>query len=489
MPAQGEERHRVASASGGRGTGGSSPGALHHGSAGHLAAAGRVESLSTARTVGGHPGTPRRTGVDAPPAHRRISWWRRRAGSFRTRCPQDVRAWRKDAGLPRFVQVGAEDELLPVDLDAATAAADLAGQQRVFEIWPPLGDTPDSAGRRLEVVVALADVPDPEQRARIEAATAATRAAGAVPPPRRLPEDASDSSWQTFKLFGAADRQDALLVGLVAPLVTEARAAGELEGWFFLRYLDGPRTAASLAGCACDQDRKQDRRAEWNGFSAGWPGTCRPQWRPETSWPRSEPDTLPESARFGGPAVMGAVHQLFEADSDLTCALLAGRGRAAGQHGDGEDESQDGGGDDDPAVVAAALADRRVRRSGARPGTGRRPPRASWRSDDGRPNCRARALTRRRRGSTATCSVSSVRACGASWPGNSVDQRAGRCGTTRRVPEEPPRAFPPPSASRSSRPLLHLLTVRLMGPDRSAERRAYDLWARTLDSLDRHQPR
>ena len=49
-----------------------------------------------------------------------------------------VRAWRKAADVPRFVQVGHEDELLPVDLEGPTAQADLRGADRVFEIWPPV---------------------------------------------------------------------------------------------------------------------------------------------------------------------------------------------------------------------------------------------------------------------------------------------------------------------------------------------------------------
>ena len=92
-----------------------------------------------------------------------------------------VRSWRNSARLPRFVQVGHEDELLPVDLTSPDAAADLAGHARVFEIWPPLGDTPDESGRRLEAVVALVDSPDTDDRAQIDAALAATAAAGPRP--------------------------------------------------------------------------------------------------------------------------------------------------------------------------------------------------------------------------------------------------------------------------------------------------------------------
>ncbi len=64
-----------------------------------------------------------------------------------------LRRWRRGGAgappLPRFVQVGVEDQLLPVDLDRPQAWRDLSGQPRAWEIWPPLSeDQPDNAGGR-----------------------------------------------------------------------------------------------------------------------------------------------------------------------------------------------------------------------------------------------------------------------------------------------------------------------------------------------------
>ncbi|MEP6654583.1 MAG: thiopeptide-type bacteriocin biosynthesis protein [Myxococcales bacterium] len=402
--------------------------------------------------------------------------------------PKDVRAWRKGAGLPRFVQVGAEDELLPVDLDGPTAAADLAGQQRVFEIWPPLGDTPDSAGRRLEVVVALADVPEPEQRARIEDATAATRAAGAVPPPRRLTEDASAGSWQTFKLFGAADRQDALVVGLVAPLVAEARAAGELEGWFFLRYLDGPgrrphlrlrvRPGTNKAGARMERFQRRLVRHLPAAMAAGDVVTTE-----RTGY-------FPESARFGGPGVMGAVHQLFEADSELTCALLAADPAPLDQHGHAGHEGQSGGdgGDDDPSVgrllwVIAAY-DALARGLGL--DAARRREVAYRRRQAELQGAALDQETAREHGRMFRLISPRLRSVLAKGPGGPAVRPLRDYEARARVASKRLSAA---QREQIVAPLLHLLTVRLIGPDRQAERRAYDFWARALDSLDRHQPR
>src|SRR6185436_16735669 len=62
-------------------------------------------------------------------------------------------------------------------------------------------------------------------------------AAGAVPPPRLRPATAG---WLTFKIFGAADRQDDVLLDAVAPAVRAGMAEEEIDRWFFIRYVDGP---------------------------------------------------------------------------------------------------------------------------------------------------------------------------------------------------------------------------------------------------------
>ena len=51
------------------------------------------------------------------------------------------------------------------------------------------------------------------------------------------------------------------------------------------------------------------------------------------------------------------------------------------------------------------------------------------------------------------------------------------------------RDLPPPARSRLASPLLHLSAVRLLGPDRDAEARAYLFWERTLEGLLRSPPR
>ncbi|HEX2659267.1 MAG TPA: thiopeptide-type bacteriocin biosynthesis protein, partial [Polyangia bacterium] len=221
--------------------------------------------------------------------------------------------WQREGRVPRHVQVGVEDELLPVDLTAADARDDLKEQPRAFEIWPPLDDTPDESGRRIEVVVGIVDVPDDDERDFHTAAAAATAAAGRVPPP--MSDAVLDDAWRTFKLFGATDRQDLVLAEIIGPAIAAALDDGEISGWFFQRYVEGPgrRPHLRLRVARANDDASFERRLASIFASRSAPGDI------------VALDTapyFPEVARFGGPATLPAVHKLFEASSDLVLAQL-----------------------------------------------------------------------------------------------------------------------------------------------------------------------
>jgi thiopeptide-type bacteriocin biosynthesis protein len=225
-----------------------------------------------------------------------------------------LRRFRAEApGLPRWVQIGHGDELLPVDLDAPTAADDLerhAGA-RVFEIWPPVeaARLVDAGGRRLEVIAAVISEDEAASHA-----IAATAAAGVVPPPVLTPP----ADWLTFRLYGAREHQDAVLFEVVAPLVAAARAAGELAQWFFLRYVEpgaaGRDHVRLRLRAAAGKDaalRRRVRRAITPARQAGLLVAV------------DETDYFRETARYGGPAALAAAEALFEASSELLLALLA----------------------------------------------------------------------------------------------------------------------------------------------------------------------
>src|SRR5207244_13214731 len=113
---------------------------------------------------------------------------------------------------------------------------------------------PDEDGRRVEAVIAAsfphapaaiaANLPRapatifPRALASTDEAVAsaveADEGAAAALPVAAGP----DPAWRTFRLFGAPHRADRVLVGAVAPAVAEGLGRGEIDGWFFLRYID-----------------------------------------------------------------------------------------------------------------------------------------------------------------------------------------------------------------------------------------------------------
>jgi thiopeptide-type bacteriocin biosynthesis protein len=231
--------------------------------------------------------------------------------------PAELRRWRRAAGVPRVVQLGREDELLPVDLDAPGALERIAREPgaRLFEIWPPLDDAAavDAGGRRVEAVVAVVAAPDDAAHAR--AAAAEIAACGRVPPPRRAPPA---PGWITFKLFGAADRAERVLAGAVAPAVAAALDAREIDAWFFLRYVDGPGGRDHL------RVRVHERAGASRGrFAARLDEALAPA--------RAAADVVAveicayhrERARYGEDA-LDAVERVFQSDSTLASELFAG---------------------------------------------------------------------------------------------------------------------------------------------------------------------
>ena len=215
-----------------------------------------------------------------------------------------LKRWRRAAGVPRHVQVGEGDELVPVDLDAPSAARELAGVARVHEIWPPVGQTIDCDGRRIELVV-----PVVRTTVRDEPVAALDR----VPPPSEAPPL---EGWRTFKLFGPEELQNALLLEVVGPVVQDGLAGGEIDSWFFLRYEDGPgrRPHLRLRTRGDDLGGRFERRLRAALDEARAAGAL-------TSLETG--DYFPERGRFRN-GELDSLHAVFQADSEAVLALLAG---------------------------------------------------------------------------------------------------------------------------------------------------------------------
>ena len=346
--------------------------------------------------------------------------------------------WRRAAGVPRMVQVGEGDELYPVDLQAPGAAAELAPYERVFEIWPPLESVVDRDGRRLEAIVAVVEEEVPP--------APTTPRPGRVPPPRQEPPL---PGWRTFKLFGAAARQDVLLTGTILPAVTEARAAGELDAWFFLRYLDGPgaRPHLRLRAHAVDGEpeafERRLRRALAPARAAG------------TLVSLETADYFPERGRFWAED-LAAIHAIFESDSEAVSSLLA-----------------------DPELdripALPLLFDALARGLGldlaARHALGRERRRAAeaWTGLDAEARQESDAAFRHH----ARSLRASLGGAPAPFAQHEAQVTAAASGLTA---ADRARLLPT---------LLHLSAVRLIGPDPDAERLGYTFWERTLEGLRR----
>ena len=372
-----------------------------------------------------------------------------------------VRRWRRATRVPRFVHVGHEDQLRVVDLDAATSAADLADHTRVWEIWPPLGAAVDRDGRRVEAVVALVDRPDADEAAADATMARAIRAAGRVPPPRALPPP---SDWLTFKVFGAPEHQDALLREAIRPAVAAALREREIAAWFFQRYVDGPGRRHHLRV----RVRAATARAR-AAFTERLAVTLAPARAAGAVTTVESGDFHPERARFGG--AHAATLAIFQSDSALVCALL--------------DESQGEGGDDadalDPVVQVVRAFDALARGLGLDLAERQALARARRLAeeahapldDDARGDTDAEL---RARGRALRAALDETSPKNASSTARALAAHVARTArATKALPREARAALAPA--------LLHLASVRLAGPDRDLERRAYTFWERTLEGL------
>jgi len=402
------------------------------------------------------------------------------------RSARSIRDWRRARRIPRFVQVGHEDELLPVDLEGPTARADLQGADRVHEIWPPLGDTADRAGRRVEAVVGITRVPDDAERAVTTAALHATAAAGRVPPPRAAVPTV-DPRWATFKIFGAEDRQTDVLVQVVAPAVATARAAGVTDSWFFQRYVDGPghrpHLRVRVTGDADAFARHLDAAAEDARAAGDVVAVERAPYFPET-------------ARLGGPAAHAAVHALFEGASELAVSLLGSFSDPADALAQAAAAPAQGG-DDLAGDVMGTLwlvgAFDRLARAFGLDGDQRR--RLAARRRAAHADLVAADLDAELSRELRACrpALRSLLASGDSdGSADATGENDVQVALSRyaRSARRAVAAIPPPQRDEQILPaLLHLDAVRLLGPDRLAELRAYTLWERGLESLAHHPAR
>jgi thiopeptide-type bacteriocin biosynthesis protein len=212
---------------------------------------------------------------------------------------ETLRRWRDELGVPDVVQAGEGDELQLIALDDDDAAEQLARLPgEVFEVWPPLDASIDAGGRRIEAIVAVIadDAPPPAPLER-------------VPLPGETAHD-----WHTWKIFGAADRADRVLHGAIAPAIADAIAAREMDGWFFLRYVDGPGRRDHL--------RLRVHASSDELFAARLADALAPARAAGDVVTVERAEYQREVGRYGADAI-DAVERVFQSDSALVLALAA----------------------------------------------------------------------------------------------------------------------------------------------------------------------
>lgn len=222
-----------------------------------------------------------------------------------------ARALRDRRGLPRVLRLEQGDNVLTLDLERplaldALASAGRLGGVTLSERWPePEQDCVMGPGGRYthEIVVPFVRREAPQ----------------ALPPPPPVTDARArrawmpGSDWLYLQIFCGSLSADAALTQVIAPLIAEARAAGMLHSWFYIRYGD-PEWHLRVRLRAGDQTPALLARAE----------ALLEPWRADGRIGRLRVDTYqPELERYGGAEGMALAERLFEADSDAALAVLA----------------------------------------------------------------------------------------------------------------------------------------------------------------------
>jgi lantibiotic biosynthesis protein len=238
-----------------------------------------------------------------------------------------VRQWRARRHVPRHAAVVEVDNVLPLDLESALGAeafvhlAKQGGSVVLQEVFPGPEDLwvhgPEGRFTHELIVPFVATTPSTAEAA--SAPGRQRRVATSHGVSRTFPPG---SEWLYAKLYSGPATADRVLRRVVAPLVRQARAAGWIDGWFFIRYVDpGPHLRVRFRGA---------------------PAVLRDSLMPalhdsvapllaDGTVSRLQLDTYErEVDRYGGDDGIALVEQLFEADSDAVVEMITGAAAPSG---------------------------------------------------------------------------------------------------------------------------------------------------------------
>ena len=232
-----------------------------------------------------------------------------------------VAQWRQANQVPRFASIAEFDNQLLIDFENSLAVETFLEHIRkqpetiLVEMLPAPGalSVHGPEGSFVHEIILPFVRKKPAVAATVRAfppAQAGLPAGGASPDFTLEP----GSDWLFAKLYCSPSHADRLLLELVQPLVTEVRAAGTADRWFFLRYGD-PRwhlrlrfhgDPGALSGHVLPALRRMLEPFQRQGIV----------WR--LQFDRYEP----EVERYGGSRGIGIAERLFQSDSELCLELL-----------------------------------------------------------------------------------------------------------------------------------------------------------------------
>jgi thiopeptide-type bacteriocin biosynthesis protein len=232
-----------------------------------------------------------------------------------------VAQWRQVSQVPRFAFVAEFDNQLLIDFENPLAVETFLEHIRkqpetiLVEMLPAPGalSVHGPEGSFVHEIILPFVRKKPAAAATREASAPAKSNSRAVGVPPRAPLEPG-AEWLFAKLYCSPSHADRLLLELVQPLVTEVRAAGTADRWFFLRYGD-PRWHLRL--------RFHGDAAALSGHVLPLLGRMAGPFRRQGIVWRLEFDRYePEVERYGGAQGIGIAERLFQSDSELCLDLL-----------------------------------------------------------------------------------------------------------------------------------------------------------------------
>ncbi|MFC5824418.1 lantibiotic dehydratase [Nonomuraea insulae] len=230
-------------------------------------------------------------------------------------------AWCHRWKVPRHVYLAAGDNRLALDLAQPACRAEVNARLRraervtLQEMMPGFSQLwlEDTRSRRYfsEFVVPLV-AREPGQVRR----SPAPRVGLALPPVTSGDRvQAPGGRWLYLKLYAGQSQHNDIITGPIRELIDTFRARGRIDRWFYVRYVDSrPHLRLRL--------RSSDQRAD-EGLTVECLSWARHLWQEKIFSDFALAGYDREIERYGGPAAIDVIEELFTASSETSQRILA----------------------------------------------------------------------------------------------------------------------------------------------------------------------